>query len=663
MICFVDLPDSFSWARPLALLLLGSVACSGASRAPLGGGHAGLGAVMGVSGNGGSGGGTSSDRPGGGGAPLDAGARAPDGAARPLPDGSAGPAPIGAGGMVVDASSGDAGGSSAGGTTDGGPGTASPTGDADAGSTPSLPGDGAGSSGAVVFTDVTAAAGLLVTQGPDDTSTSCGLTSIATCGSSMTGGVAVGDVDRDGFPDVYLTRMGAPGVLFHNRGDGSFEDVTAAAGLSSGSHSSGAAFGDLDGDGDLDLYVTTVGDSRFYLYVNDGSGRFTEDALGRGAALGDGTLHEGFGIGLGDYDRDGYLDLHACEWSLSSAKTGGSHSVLFHNVGSAAPGTFENVTKSAHVSMDQPTGSVFAFTSTFSDLDDDGWPDLAVVSDMNTSRLFWNQKDGTFRDGTRAAGVGTDNTGMGSAIGDYDGDGLLDWFVTAIDCTGPLCTSNLDGNRLYKNLGGRKFRDDTDVAGVRHGGWGWGAAFFDPDGDGDLDLVMTNGFSYVGPSSDLFARDPMRFWVNQGTSLSPRMVETSGPSGLTDRGDGRGLVVLDYDGDGDQDLLVAHHAGTPTLYRNDGGARGYLRVRLHGTQSNTDGIGAKITVTPRKGGPTLVREITVGGFVSQSEMVAHFGLGALTGNVAEVRIRWPRTGAEQVLTGVASNQTLDVVEP
>lgn len=502
-------------------------------------------------------------------------------------------------------------------------------------------------------------------------------------GPFFTGGAAAGDFDGDGWLDLYVTRLHAPGILFRNRGDGTFEDVTEAAGLTAlARDSNGAGWADVDNDGDLDLYVTTLGESaqRFYLFINDGTGRFTEEGIERNAAIAGEDPHHGFGVSFGDYDRDGWLDVHVSEWryDYENPTRARSNARLLRNRGAAAPGFFEDVTDRAGVAMDDviPTESrvsgTFAFASTWTDLDGDGWLDLAIAADFGTSRLFWNNGDGTFTDGTIAAGVGTDENGMGSAIGDYDGDGRLDWFVTSIYdpddfCGAPemSCIWGLTGNRLFRNEGGRRFSDHTDVAGVRDGGWGWGAAFLDYDNDGDLDLVMTNGvrFAFL-PEFELsivpFQRDPMRLWHNDDGV----MTEVGAREGVTDHGVGKSVLVLDYDNDGDLDIFVTNNAGRPVLYQNRGNNNGWLRIVLEGAAENRNAIGARIAVRTDSDAKAQIREIHSGsGFLGQSELTAHFGLGPGSDPVFEVRITWPGSQEEQVLRDVARNQVLTVVEP
>ena len=500
-----------------------------------------------------------------------------------------------------------------------------------------------------VFKDVTVSAGVDYIQWvePDDA---------ALVQFYMSGGAAAGDYDRDGWVDLAVTRLDASVILFRNSGDGSFEDVTTSAGLQDNVGTNGVAWSDIDNDGDLDLYLSVIGGTRFYLYINDGAGGFTEEGEIRGADLQSAFDHYGYSVTFGDYDLDGWLDIHTTEWGVPWADSENSvHSALLRNEGSGAPGHFQNVTVEAGVEIGKGI-TQFAFTSSLTDLDADGWPDLAMAADYGTSQLFWNNGDGTFSNGTVAAGVGTDKNGMGSAIGDYDGDGVLDWFVTSILETKP--GSERDGNRLYRNLGDRRFADVTDEAGVRDGAWGWGASFFDYDNDGDLDLVMTNGMSFpLGSELELIT--PMRFWRNDGGVFS----EVGAETGLTDEGLGKGLLTFDYDRDGDLDLFVINNAGHPVLYRNDGGnENSWLRVKTVGELSNRDGIGAVVTVEALAGGAKQVREITPGNhFLSQSELTAHFGLGRQSDPVSRVVVQWP-SGIDQIFEDVPVNSELVAVE-
>ena len=516
------------------------------------------------------------------------------------------------------------------------------------------------------FTDVTAAAGVGYLHFHRLTPGVCQLNGGQCVEDFMTGGAAAGDYDGDGWVDLFVTRLDARDILFRNRGDGTFEDVSLGAGLTDRWQSNGAVFCDVDRDGDLDLHVTTMGEERFLLYVNDGAGGFDEQGRQRGAAAESDQPRAGFSVACGDYDRDGWPDLHVTENRIQGMELPGAraHVRLLRNRGEAGPGTFEDVTDAAGVSLDGLAPfAVYAYTSTFSDLDDDGWPDLLIAGDRHTSRLFWNDGAGGFIDGTEAAGVGTDDSGMGSAVGDYDGDGRLDWFVTAIHehsfCDAPPCPLLYSGNRLYRNEGGRRFSDRTDEVGVRNGFWGWGASFLDYDNDGDLDIVATNG-----ANSEPWNSDPMRLWRNDGGAMD----EVSEAAGLDDRGDGKGLLVFDYDDDGDLDVFVVRNEDSPRLYRNDGvgdpgaGVGGWLRVRLEGGSSVRQGLGARIELHPAGGGAVQVREVRAGSnYLGQSEVTAHFGLGGA--GVDRLVVRWPVSGQRQVVRSPERNSTVVVREP
>jgi hypothetical protein len=533
--------------------------------------------------------------------------------------------------------------------------------------------------GATDFTDVTVDAGVdylqyQVTGPPSDNES-----------FYMTGGAATGDFDGDGWVDLYVTSLDAVDVLFRNQGDGTFADVTALAGLDLPLASNGAAWGDVDNDGDLDLYVTTLGpaETRFYLFINSGLGSFTEEAVVRGAAIDGVDPHYGYSITFGDYDLDGFLDIHVTEWRADGDNPGGadSNARLLHNLGIDDPGVFEDATETAGLALDGIPVAVpgvsgsFSLASRFTDMDRDGWPDLLVTGDFGTSRLFWNNRDGTFLDGTLAAGVGTDENGTGIAVGDYDGDGLPDWFVSSIDdpddtCASPMesCIFGASGNRLYRNLGGRFFSDQTDAAGVRDAYWGTGSAFFDYDNDGDLDLVATNGaqIPHIGPPDDAafdqFVADPTTFFVNDGAGTMTEMADTLG---IRDDDAGRGLLTFDYDNDGDLDLFIVNNSTGPVLYRNDvGSLNDWLRVDARGTDSNRDGIGAVVSVWPTPGATPIVREVTAGShFLGQSDTTAHFGLGAGAGPIHKVEVFWPVTERTSRLENVARNATLQISEP
>lgn len=529
------------------------------------------------------------------------------------------------------------------------------------------------------FTDVTMDAGMVYMQSAPPPSQDFFEE------ARMTGGAAAGDYDGDGWVDLFVTRIDNTDILYRNLGNGTFVDASVDAGFTNTHHSNGAAWGDIDNDGDLDLYLTSLTHSdggRFYLYINDGLGHFTEQAQLRGAAVARDDNASGFSATFGDYDRDGYLDLHTTDWGIRHADMGDdppSYARLLRNQGTAAPGFFEDTTNAAGVSLSgvtthgvarDPEGA-FSFSSRLADMDHDGWPDLVIAGDFQTSRLFWNNGDGTFTDGTDEAGVGSDENGMGSTVADYDGDGDLDWFVTSIydpanSCDDATCNWGVSGNRLYRNDGQRQFSDQTDAAGVRDGGWGWGAALFDYDNDRDLDLVMTNGIDFNSTTEDApYVADPMRLWQNDGND-NPVFAEVAQQEGITDTGSGKGLLTLDYDNDGDLDLFVVNNAGAGVLYRNNtDGAATWLQVDTVGTISNRDGIGARILVDPNVNltGDEQIGEVNAGShYLAQSEFTAHFGLGTLAGTIDRIEIEWP-SGVVQELTDVVANQLIIATEP
>lgn len=458
------------------------------------------------------------------------------------------------------------------------------------------------------------------------------------------GAVAVGDYDADGDPDLFLTGFGEADALFRNDG-GTFVNVASLVGLASEGRSNGARFVDVDRDGDLDLVVTTVAEGAHRLYINrpgsDGMPTFTDEAPLRGLALNDGTPLSGFGIAEGDYDADGYPDLFVTEWLWEYAHCLRQHSRLLRNRGAEAPGYFEDVTHDAGVWMlDRTRAYPAAFGAVFSDMDDDGLLDLLVVSDFRTSRLFWNRGDGTFEDGTAAASVGTSDSEMGSTLGDYDGDGDLDWFVSAIYHSGEPGT----GNRLYRNDGMRRFTEVAEAENVLDGGWGWGSAFADFDADGDLDLVV---------ASD--APDGSRYFRREAGTF----VRTESTVGLGARSPGRGVALVDFDLDGDDDIVMVNNGGRPFVYRNDAPPAASLRVRALRAEG-TPATGADVFVT--RGALSLRAQIgTRTHYLAQSEAVAHFGLGSDSGAV-DVRVRFP-SGATVLQRAVLPGQTLTVTEP
>ncbi|MDA8563714.1 CRTAC1 family protein [Mariniblastus sp.] len=476
----------------------------------------------------------------------------------------------------------------------------------------------------------------------------------------MTGGAATADFNNDGYADLFVTRLDAPDILYLNDGGNGFIDVSAQAGFTETYPSNGAAWGDIDNDGDADLYVTGIGVQSYRLYLNNGDGSFSEEASDRNAGIEIGGTNFGFSPAFGDYDSDGNLDLFVSEWLNAQ---GVSHVRLLRNEGGAQAGHFTDTTVAAGLEIPSP----YLFSPRFSDLDNDGHQDLVIAGDFGTSKLFWNNGDGTFLDGTVAANVGTDENGMGLSVGDFNDDGQLDFFITAIasdqePCQ--FCNWGTSGNRLFQNLGNRQFEDVTTAAGVRDAAWGWGTSFFDYDNDGDLDLVATNGISFpFEVVEEEFENQPMRLWRNDGGVF----VDVSSELGTSDgiRGSGKGLLVFDFDNDGDVDVFCVNNAGQPVLLRNDFQSNNdWLRINLEGTQSNRDGMGAKITVTPDLDSPEdfIYREVDGGSnFLGQNERTAHFGLAPGDETVDLITIVWP-SGQRDTLSDIDRRSVITIVE-
>lgn len=440
-------------------------------------------------------------------------------------------------------------------------------------------------------------------------------------------GGAVGDVDGDGLPDLYFSRMGAPDKLFRNLGDGSFEDISDQVGFDTCTQSGGGAFADLDRDGDLDLLVTGLGAERHRVYRNrlsEGEG-FEESAADFGLDLTTDAARSSHSAEFGDYDQDGRLDVIVHEWVRTFHASPVSGSRMMRGTGSG----FQDVTYSMGLRFhDAHESGDFAFSSAFVDLDDDGLLDMLVAGDFGASRLYWNQGSSLVVDAGTAMVTGLDTlSGMGMTVGDIDGDADLDWFITGIyeddptECDG-LCVEYGDGNRLLRNDGGRNLVDATDEFGVRDANWAWGTVFVDIDNDTDLDLIALNGWQGRALDGTYEARDTAgRIWENDGSGHMTALEDR----GFSHLGQARTVLPVDYDLDGDVDLVVTNHGDRPVLYRNDGGNEGaYLRVQV-----DVLDVGAKVLAyLPGKETPLLrVVGSEAGHFGGHGERVLHFGLG------------------------------------
>lgn len=487
------------------------------------------------------------------------------------------------------------------------------------------------------------------------------------CGSPMAhgGGAAVGDYDNDGHQDVFLGVYEAQSRLYRGRGDGTFEDATTPSGIDlPDGEPSGGVWADIEGDGDLDLLVGYVDRGWLSLWVNQGDGTFTDETATRGFAPPT-PDHVGcpfiWSLAFGDPDLDGDLDLLMGSWHQTVGEFPQTLSTYFENDGT---GHFVDATEAAGLRLDH----TMLFTPLWGDLTGDGWPDLAAVGDFGTTQLHVNDGAGSFTlADSEQAGVDDLDNGMGGTLVDLDEDGALDWLATAIfDARGDVSEQwGHTGNRAWINQGDGTFVDVSADLGVRDSGWGWGIAAFDVDNDRDLDLAATNGHTLRGAGGDLmapFREDPTRLWIR--ASGRPPFTDQAAALNLVHTGQGRGVVPVDFDEDGDQDVLLVQFADRPLLYRNDlERDHHWLRVAVRSEGPNTHGIGATVEVTASSGGAVQHRLITASPtYLSQGPAVAHFGLGTHEGPLHRVVVRWPY-GEDRVLSDVAVDQTLTIEVP
>ena len=476
-------------------------------------------------------------------------------------------------------------------------------------------------------------------------------------------GVAIFDYDNDGWPDIFVVngttlepmagRKPPTNHLYHNNHDGTFTDVTGKAGLAHTGWGQGVCVGDYDNDGNEDIFVTYYGKN--VLYHNNGNGTFT-DVSEKAQVAGNGAWSTG--CTFVDYDRDGKLDLFVAtyvDFDVKSAPRPGERAscvwkgvpvmcgprglpwgknMLYHNRGD---GTFEDATVKAKI--DQTNGH-YGFSVSTSDFDDDGWPDIYVACDSTPSILYRNNHDGTFTDVAVVAGAafnedGKEQAGMGSTIGDYNGDGRLDIFKTNFSD---------DTATLYRNNGDGTFDDVTFAAGL--GLYtkylGWGTMFVDVDNDGWPDLLLVNGHVYPEVDRQHLGSDyqePRILYRNLGNGKFADISATAGP-GITEARSGRGLAVGDLWNDGRMSAVVSNmNAPVSLLVNQVRSGNHWIALKTVGTKSNRDGIGAKISV--RTSERLMVDEVRSGSsYDSSNDLRVHFGLGDST-RLDWVEVRWP----------------------
>ncbi len=526
------------------------------------------------------------------------------------------------------------------------------------------------SNGPVIFQDIAAKAGLASwhhVMGPTDKKFI-----LETVGS----GVALLDYDNDGWLDIYLVNgstydalsgKATPphAALFHNNHDGTFTDVAAQAGVTNDRWGFGVAIGDYDNDGWPDIYVSNFGKNR--LYHNNHDGTFTDVAEKAGVALGNWST----GATFGDYDGDGRLDLFVpgyVHYDLEHPPVSGSSVVafstcqfrginvmcgprglkgerdhLFHNNGD---GTFTDVSEKAGVS---DTNAYYGLTAVFADVNNDGKVDLMVADDSTPNYLYINKGNGTFEDASYASGFALNENGretatMGIAVGDYRNDGLLDLYTTVFSD---------DYNPLYRNDGGGNFTDVSyrmGIAEVTIPFLGWGTGFLDFDNDGWKDLFAANGHVYPEVDNSgwgtTFAERPLLFHNLKGEKfeLMPAVKDT----GLAKLMTARGAAFGDLFNDGKIDVVINQLGGPPVLLRNvNADNNHWVELKLiGGPKSPRDAVGS--TVYLSAGGIRQRGDVLSGGsFASSNDQRVHFGLGT-SATVEKVEIHWPSGATERV---------------
>jgi enediyne biosynthesis protein E4 len=500
---------------------------------------------------------------------------------------------------------------------------------------------------------------------------------------SMSGGVILFDYDRDGWLDIYFTNAPsvegalkgekAPGALYHNNRDGTFTDVTEKSGVGTPCFAMGGAVADYDNDGWPDLYITCLGGN--VLYHNNGDGTFTD--VTKKAGVADGRWSTG--AAFGDYDGDGYVDLMVvnyvdfhlndlpafgkapnCKYRGIDVQCGprglkGAGDSLFHN---NRDGTFTDVSKQAGVG--DPNG-YYGMQVVWSDFNNVGRPDAYVTNDSTPKFLYKNLGNGKFSDiglesGTAVDEDGSEQASMGIAIGDYNHTGRPSLFITNFSDEYAV---------LFRNDGDWNFTDVSYKSGVALPSLPyvkWGTAFVDAGNEGWLDLFAVAGHVYPQvdslPSGARY-REPKMLLMNQKDGTFCDASAQTGP-GLGELQSSRGVAVGDLFNDGQIDMVVNNLDGGPMILRNHGiPGNHWVSFELAGTKSNRLAIGARVKLVA--GGMTQTDEIHSGtSYLSQSDLRVHFGLGATT-KIDSVEIRWP-SGKVETLKNLAADKFYSVLE-
>jgi hypothetical protein len=522
----------------------------------------------------------------------------------------------------------------------------------------------------LVFTDVTAAAGIRFKH----TSGAFGKKYLP---ETIGAGCAFLDFDADGWHDVFLVNSSEwPGrsttksfpALYRNNRDGTFTDVTKAAGLALELYGIGVAAADYDNDGRPDIFLAALGGSR--LFRNLGDGRFADVTTKAGVGA------PGFAVSAMwfDFDKDGKLDLFVAryvEWVLEKdlfctldgtrksyctpESYKGQTAILFRNKGD---GGFEDVTQRAGLLNNASKALGVALI----DYDADSWPDLFVANDTQPNKLYRNNGNGTFSDIAVAAGVafseaGAARAGMGVDVADYDRSGRPSLVI------GNFSNEMMS---LYHNEGSGLFIDDAPASSIGQASLltlSFACFFFDYDLDGLPDIFAANGHvadDIANVQPKVKYAQPPHIFRNLGGRKFEAVTSKLGPA-LQKPLVARGAAYGDFDNDGDPDLLISTNNGPAYLLRNDGGSRNnWIRVRTIGGPSNRDGIGAKVTVTLDGGAKLWGMVHTGSSYASQSELPLTFGLGSAA-KVAKVEVAWP-SGRVDSASGVAAKQTVTIQE-